>query len=51
MVMAWMALRLHMGVHDGDRNLGTGAQGGGGLNPPPGTWKDMDLEGVGKMKG
>ena len=35
MMMAWMALRSHMGVHDWESHLGTRAQGGGGRRAKP----------------
>ena len=35
MMMAWMALRWHLGAHDGDRPLDSRAQGGGGRRAKP----------------
>ena len=44
-MMAWMALRSHMGVHGGERHLGPGVQGGGGRRAKPllqGSWEERD---------
>ena len=49
MMMAWMALRSHMGVREGERHLGNGAQGGGGRRAKPllqGSWGERDWKGV-----
>ena len=45
MMMAWMALRSHMGVHEWESHLGIGAQGGGGRRAKPllqGSWEERD---------
>ena len=45
MMMAWMALRWHLGAHEGDIPLDFGAQGGGGRRAKPllqGSWEERD---------
>ena len=46
MMMVWMALRSHMGVHDSERHLGTRAQGGGGRRAKPLLQSKLGREGL-----